>query len=210
MKEVEWYFDFISPFAYLAMEQRHRLPLDTKIKFIPVLFAGLLNHWRHKGPAEIPSKRQFTFRYVQWLASKHGLPLKMPPAHPFHPIAVLRLSIALDNDADAIEKIFRFIWRDGRRPDDAQGWQDLTQILEVADADARISTSSVKEELRRNGHKALENGVFGVPSFIVDDELFWGIDALDFLIDYLNDPTVLHNDEMRRISNLPIGLERRY
>ncbi len=118
MKEVVWYFDFISPFAYMAMEQRLRLPQGTKITFIPVLFAGLLNHWGHKGPAEIPSTRRFTFRHVQWLASTQGLPLMMPPAHPFSPIAVLRLSIALDNDADAIEKIFRFIWRDGRRPDD--------------------------------------------------------------------------------------------
>ncbi|MFQ5761110.1 MAG: 2-hydroxychromene-2-carboxylate isomerase [Acidiferrobacterales bacterium] len=208
MKEVTWYFDFISPFSYMAMEQRHRLPPGTKIKFIPVLFAGLLNHWGHKGPAEIPSKRRFTSRHVQWLASKQGLPLKMPPAHPFSPIAVLRLSIALDNDADAIEKIFRFIWRDGRRPDDTQGWQDLTRTLGVDDADARVSAPSVKQELRRNGDKALHSGVFGVPSFVADDELFWGIDALDFLVDYLNDPTVLHNEEMRRISDLPVGAER--
>ncbi|MDH3669626.1 MAG: 2-hydroxychromene-2-carboxylate isomerase [Gammaproteobacteria bacterium] len=209
MKEVAWYFDFISPFAYMAMEQRHRLPQDTKTKFIPVLFAGLLNHWEHKGPAEIPAKRRFTYRHAHWLANKQGIPLKIPPAHPFNPIAVLRLSIALDNDADAIEKIFRFIWRDGRRVDDAQGWHDLTRTLGLSDADARVSTLRVKQELRRNGDKALARGVFGVPSFIADDELFWGIDALDFLVDYLNDPSVLDNDEMRRISDLPIGRERR-
>ena len=210
MKEVAWYFDFISPFAYMAMEQRHRLPADTKIRFVPVLFAGLLNHWQHKGPAEIPTKRRFTYRHAYWLANKQGIPLRMPPAHPFKPMAALRLSIVLNNDVDAIEKIFRFIWRDGRRPDDAQGWHDLTQTLGIPDADARVSAPEVKEELRHNGEQALKNGVFGVPSFIADDELFWGIDALDFLTDYLKDPTVLKNDEMHRISNLPVGLERRH
>ena len=78
MKEVAWYFDFISPFAYVAMEQRRRLPQGTTIKFIPVLFAGLLNHWEHKGPAEIPTKRRFTYRHAHWLANKQGIPLKMP------------------------------------------------------------------------------------------------------------------------------------
>ncbi len=194
----------------MAMEQRHRLPRSTKIKFIPVLFAGLLKHWEHKGPAEIPTKRRFTYRHAHWLANKQGIPLKMPPAHPFNPIAVLRLSIALDNNVDAIEKIFRFIWREGRRPDDAEGWHDLTQALGLEESDARVGAPAVKEELRNNGNSALEKGVFGVPSFVVDDELFWGLDALDFLVDYLNDPSVLHNDEMRRISNLPVGLERRH
>ncbi|MFQ6022298.1 MAG: 2-hydroxychromene-2-carboxylate isomerase [Acidiferrobacterales bacterium] len=208
MKTVEWYFDFVSPFSYLAMEQSHRLPKDTEITFTPILFAGLLKHWNHKGPAEIPEKRRFTMRHIQWLASRHGIPLKIPPAHPFNPLAVLRLSLALNNDPEVIREIFRFIWRDGRRPDESDSWQDLTHNLNVKDADERVTSPDVKDELRRNGERALQLGVFGVPTFVVDDELFWGFDALDFVSDYLLDPRLLESDEMRRLSQLPIGAER--
>lgn len=208
MKTVEWYFDFVSPFSYLAMEQSHRLPKDTEITFTPILFAGLLKHWNHKGPAEIPEKRRFTMRHIQWLASRHGIPLKIPPAHPFNPLAVLRLSLALNNDPEVIREIFRFIWRDGRRPDESDSWQDLTHNLNVKDADERVTSPDVKDELRRNGERALQLGVFGVPTFLVNGELFWGFDALDFVSDYLLDPRLLESDEMRRLSQLPIGAER--
>lgn len=208
MKEVEWYFDFVSPFSYLAIERCHRLPQDARITFVPVLFAGLLNHWDHKGPAEIPAKRRFTGRHVQWLANKYGSPLKTPPAHPFNPLKVLRLSIVLNNEAEAIRTIFRFIWQAGRLPDDPDNWRELIQTLNVPNADERIAAREVKDQLRLNGERALQFGIFGVPTFIVDEQLFWGLDALDFLIDYLRDPAVLHSAEMRRISELPIGAER--
>jgi 2-hydroxychromene-2-carboxylate isomerase len=209
MKTVEWYFDFVSPFSYLAMEQSHRLPKDIEITFTPILFAGLLKHWNHKGPAEIPEKRRFTVRHVQWLANKHGIPLKAPSAHPFNPLAVLRLSIVLNNDPEIIREIFRFIWRDGRRPDEPDSWQDLAHNLNVKDADERVTSPDIKDELRSNGERALQLGVFGVPTFVVDNELFWGFDALDFVSDYLLDPRLLESDEMRRVSQLPIGAQRR-
>ncbi len=209
MKKVECYFDFISPFSYLAMERCQRLPTGVDVTFTPVLFAALLNYWQHKGPAEIPEKRRFTARYVQWLAAKQGIPLKMPEAHPFNPLTVLRLSIVLRNDPEVIRTIFRFIWRDGRRPDETDGWKDLTRSLNVKDADMRIALPDVKSELRSNGERALQLGVFGVPTFIVDGELFWGFDAIDFLVDYLKEPGLLRNDEMRRVSDLPIGAQRR-
>lgn len=209
MKNLEWYFDFISPFSYLAMEQSHRLLQNADVSFKPVLFAGLLNHWHHKGPAELPPKRRYTMRYVQWLAHKHEIPLTMPPAHPFNPLNALRLSIVLHNDPDAIRAIFRFIWRDGRRPDDPQSWHELIEQLDVLDAEKRIAANDVKQELRANGRRALDLGVFGVPSLVVDGELFWGFDALDFVIDYLRNPAIFDSDEMRRITELPVGVERR-
>lgn len=209
MKNLEWYFDFISPFSYLAMEQSHRLLQNVDVSFKPVLFAGLLNHWHHKGPAELPPKRRYTMRYVQWLAHKHEIPLRMPPAHPFNPLNALRLSIVLHNDPDAIRAIFRFIWRDGRRPDDPQSWHELIEQLGVLDAAKRIAANDVKQELRANGRRALDLGVFGVPSLVVDGELFWGFDALDFVIDYLRNPAIFDSEEMRRITELPVGVERR-
>ena len=174
-----------------------------------MLFAGLLKHWGQKGPAEIRSKRSFTHRHLQWVAGKHNIPYRMPPAHPFNPLGVLRLSVALNNDPDVVRAIFRFIWRNGKRPDDPDSWQELIQMLNVTDAKQRMAAPSIKDQLRRNCDEAIKRGVFGVPTLVVDNQIFWGFDAFDFLVDYLNDPTVLDNDEMRRVSDLPIGVERR-
>jgi 2-hydroxychromene-2-carboxylate isomerase len=207
-KELQFYFDFLSPFAYFVLECIDRLPQGTTLVYKPVLFAGLLKHWGQKGPAEIQTKRSFTHRHLQWIAGKHNIPYRMPPAHPFNPLGVLRLSIALNNDPDVVRAIFRFIWRDGKRPDDPDSWNELIQALKVTDVDQRIAASAVKDQLHRNCDEAIKRGVFGVPTFLVNDELFWGFDAFDFLIDYLRDPTVLNNDEMRRISALPVGVER--
>jgi 2-hydroxychromene-2-carboxylate isomerase len=207
-REVDFYFDFLSPFCYFALKRVEPLPANTTMTFIPVLFAGLLKHWNHKGPAELPPKRRFTMRHVQWIARKHGIPFAMPPAHPFNPLAALRLSIALHNDPRVVHQIFDFIWREGHRPDEPQSWHELTERLNVSDADSRIAATAVKEQLRRNGEQAVSCDVFGVPTFIVDNELFWGYDAVDFLVDYLRDPTLLQTVEMRRASELPIGIAR--
>ena len=206
--KVDFYFDFVSPFCYFVLKPLVSLPANTELRFIPVLFAGLLKYWNHKGPAELPPKRRFTMRYVQWIAQKHGIPFTMPPAHPFNPLTALRLSIALDNNPSVVREIFDFIWHEGQRPDDPQSWRALTERLNVADAETRIGTAAVKEQLHRNGEQAIAQGVFGVPTFVVGGELFWGYDAVDFLTDYLRDPAILQSAEMRCASELPIGVER--
>lgn len=207
-QRLELYFDFVSPFSYFAVERLERDANDVGVTLVPVLFAGLLKHWQHKGPAEIPSKRRFTMRYVQWLATRHDIPFKVPPAHPFNPLGALRLALALGGEPDAIRAIFRFIWQEGRRPDNPEDWRTLVERLNVEDADARIGRPDVKEALRQNGERALALGLFGVPTFVVRSELFWGFDALPFALEYARDPTVLENAEMRRLTDLPIGAVR--
>ena len=71
MRHADWYFDFISPFAYLQNAVFYHLPDDLEVTRKPVLFAGLLGHWEHKGPAEIPRKRVFTLRHTKWLALRY-------------------------------------------------------------------------------------------------------------------------------------------
>ena len=208
MKSAEWYFDFISPFAYLQFESLAQLPLDLEIEYKPVVFAGILNHLQHKGPAEIPGKRRFTYRHVQWLARRHGIPLKFPPAHPFNPIRVLRLAVALGSRRKAIAAIFRFIWRDGRAPDDAAAWNALIADLGVDDAERLISAQPVKDELRANGERAIAHGVFGVPTFAIDGELFWGFDATGMVSDYVTDPQWFDSADMLRIGDLPAAAHR--
>ncbi len=204
-----WYFDFISPFAYLQFEQLRRdPPAGLELGLRPVLLAALLQHWGQLGPAEIPGKRRFTYRHAIWLARELDIPLRLPPAHPFNPLPALRLALALDCDAAAVGAIFRGIWAEGLRPDDPAGWKRLTAALDVADADARIGDEAVKQTLRRNTELAIADEVFGVPTTVVDGELFWGLDSLGLLRACLADPTLLASAPMRRAATLPLGVTR--
>src|SRR3982751_1991119 len=177
MATVDWYFDFISPFAYLQSEQLALLGPKTRVRYRPVLFAGLLAANGHKGPAEISLKRTFTYRFVVWQAKRLGIPLKMPHEHPFNPLPLLRLAIACDCAPDAVHRIFRFVWRAGRLPDLPIEWAELVHELGVADAEAQVASPEVKEALRRNTEEAVSRGVFGVPTLMIGDEMFWGADA---------------------------------
>jgi len=209
MPRATWYFDFVSPFSYLQHEMLHRLPEDLEIEYVPVLFAGLLGHWGHKGPAELPGKRLYSYRYCTWFAENHGIPFTMPPAHPFNPLKALRLGIALESDPEAVATIFRFIWQDGRWTETPEDWAALTERLGLKDADARIAEPAVKDRLRQHTEEAAAKGVFGVPSFIVDGELFWGVESTEMLLDYLKDPTLFQRDNMAPLAKLPSGAERR-
>ncbi len=209
MSQAEWYFDFISPYSYMVCEQWHRLPHDLTVHCRPVLLAGLLRHWGHKGPAEIPPKRVFIYRHLQWLCARQGIPLRFPAAHPFNPLPLLRLATALGDDIDVIRRLFRFVWRDGHLPDDREPWQQLLNGLHVADVETLLQSTAVKQRLRDNGEQAASLGVFGVPTFVTGGQLFWGADALDFFLECLRDPELLNDPEMQRISRLPMASARR-
>lgn len=202
-----WYFDFVSPFSYLQFAACPQLFLRPDVVLRPVLFAGLLNHWGQKGPAEIEPKRRYTFRYVQWQAAKLDVPFKFPPAHPFNPLRALRLAIALGATRDAVRTIFEFIWAAGRSPNDE--WPALCAALDVGDADTLIASESVKNALRANCEAAIADGVFGVPTFVVDGNTFWGVDASAMLLDYFDDPRLFETPEMRRIAALPGAAARK-
>ena len=166
----DWYFDFVSPFAYLQSEQLASLAPRITIRYRPVLFAGLLGANGQKGPAEIPAKRAFTYRFCIWQAQRQGIALKFPHEHPFNPLPLLRLAIACDSTADAVHRIFRFVWRDGRLPDLPIEWAELASALGVPDAETRIASPEVKAELRRNTDEAIARGVFGVPTLALGGE----------------------------------------
>jgi len=206
--QVDWYFDFVSPYAYLQLMDFKRLPDSLEIRYRPVLFAGLLDHWGQKGPAEIPAKRRQTYRQCQWLADRAGVPFKFPPVHPFNPLRALRLCIALGTEPAVIGAIFEFIFAEGRDIQSDDDWKALAARLEIDDADALISQPKVKNALRENTEQALRHGVYGVPTFAVSGELFWGADLTDMLLDYLADPKLFSRGEMLRIDNMPMGVER--
>jgi 2-hydroxychromene-2-carboxylate isomerase len=208
-RHADWYFDYVSPYAYLQLEAFDRLPADIEIHMKPVLFAGLLGHWDNMGPAEIPAKRRQTYRYSHWLAQKRGVPFKAPPRHPFNPLAILRLSIALDSDIDAIRAIFRHVWGTGHDGQDPVSLKPLARSLGVDDLETRISDPAVKDQLRRNTEDAVARGVFGIPTFAIDGELFWGDDVTDMMLDFLENPNLFKQGDLARLTELPIAAQRK-
>ncbi len=205
----DWYFDFVSPFAYLQSEQLASLAPRITIRYKPVLFAGLLGAHGQKGPAEIAAKRVFTYRFCLWQAKRLGIPLKFPPEHPFNPLPLLRLAIACDCTAEAVHGIFRFVWRDGRLPDLPIEWAELASELRMPDASARIASPAVKDDLRRNTDDAIARGVFGVPTLALGNELFWGADATQMAADYVASGCRFDDPEYARIAQLPVGATRK-
>lgn len=204
-----WYFDFISPFSYLHLKQFGRLPAALEIEYVPVLFAGLLKHWEHKGPAEIPAKRIYMYRQLIWLGQHFGIPFKMPPAHPFNPLSALRLLIASGPTREHVETAFDMVWKEGRDLMGSANLAELGQRLGVKDLNAAMADETVKAKLKANTEEAISKGVFGVPTFLIGDALFWGQDSLEMMLDYLKDPGLFDTAEMRRVRNLPQGVMRK-
>ncbi len=188
MKHITFYLDFISPYACLAFE---RLPValmgqSYTVTYKPVLFAALLKHHGQLGPAEIPAKRDWTYRQVLWLAHSLGIDLQLPASHPFNPLGLLRLAVATQAQGlpnrYVCETIFRHVWQGGAQATDPERLESLTGLL----APARTPQDpTVKGQLQSHTDDAIARGVFGVPSFEVDDHLFWGLDALPTLAAYL-------------------------
>ncbi len=185
MKQVTCWLDFISPYAYLAFE---KLPealqgLSYNVDFKPVLFAGLLKHHGQLGPAEIAGKRDWTYRQVMWLAHTQGVPMQMPSAHPFNPLALLRLALACGDASGRVnryvcETVMRHVWRGGADAADPARLQALAAQLQPEQDPAG---DAVKARLKANTDEAIALGLFGVPTFAVDGKLFWGFDALPML-----------------------------
>lgn len=188
MKQINFYLDFISPHAYLAFEELPQalMGLSYSVTYKPLLFAALLKHHGQLGPAEIPAKRDWTYRHVQWLAQTKGLTLDLPAVHPFNPLGVLRLALATDANGQpnryVCETLFKHVWVGGADAADAARLAAITQQLAPRRDPA---DEAVKAQLRAHAEEAIAEGVFGVPSFVVDGKVFWGLDALPMLRAYM-------------------------
>lgn len=221
VSELSFFFDPVSPYAYLAFEQ---LPvalqgLSLVVHYRPVLFAGLLKTMGNKGPAEIPGKREWTYRQVLWQADRLGVALDLPPMHPFNPLPLLRLCLAGDDPMPGCvnrfvaEQVFRYVWRGGADPLDPLRLEALREILQ-AHAQLRNrgwlspESESVKQRLRTNTEEALALGVFGVPTFASGQRLFWGLDALPMLRACLEGDPWFDSDRWDSVSGLQTTVRR--
>lgn len=209
MKHITCYLDFISPYAYLAFEELPQalMGLSYSVDYKPVFLGALLRHNGSLGPAEIPAKRDWTYRHVVWLAHSKGLALDMPAMHPFNPMPLLRLAVA--SDAQGLpnryvcETLFHHVWHGGADAVDAQRLQALTDALAPARA---ITDDSVKAQLKAHTDEAMARKVFGVPAFAVDGKVFWGLDALPMLRAYLEGDAWFTDAHWDAPLSLPSGL----
>ena len=211
MKHITFYLDFISPYAYLAFEQLPEalLGLSYSVTHKPLLFAGLLKHHGQLGPAEIAPKRDWTYRQVLWLAHRHGIAMQLPASHPFNPLALLRLAVACDAQGTpnryVCETVFRHVWRGGAEASDPQRLQALAaQLVPARD----MNGDAVKAQLKAHTEEAIAAGVFGVPTFAVDDKLFWGFDALPMLRAYCEGDAWFDGPAWAAARQLPQGATR--
>jgi 2-hydroxychromene-2-carboxylate isomerase len=185
---VRLYFDPVSPYVWLAADAIARIEAaGAQVVLEPVLFAAMLDAHGQKGPAEIAAKRAYTFRDVMREAARRGLAFTGPPGHPFNPLAALRMCVALD-EPDAQRRfalaLLAACWERG---EDISDKRVLARIAceQDLDGDALCEAAqqdAVKQRLAQDTARAIADGVFGVPTFRYDDELFWGGDRVDALL----------------------------
>jgi 2-hydroxychromene-2-carboxylate isomerase len=206
MKELNFYFDFLSPFSYFAWLKMGPLSkeLNVKVNYKPVALGPLLNHWQIKGPGEITPKREFLLKQLLRYSAKNDLAFTTPKTHPFNSLYALRLAlsgVAGTHQESVIETLWRAGWQtriDMGEPD------ELLKALSENDLPAddlyeKSFSREAKVELKANIQEAISKGVFGVPSFVIDDELFWGNDSLSELKDFILNEDRLDRDKLKNL-----------
>jgi hypothetical protein len=143
------------------------------------------------------------------MANNLGIPLRMPPTHPFNPLRALRLAIAMENDLSVIAAIFNYIWQHGIDPADDAAWIRLTSDLGIEKSNELVTQPSVKQQLRLNTEEAINAGIFGVPTIKADEHLFWGFDATEMYLDSYKNPDLFDDSSMQAISTIPRAAQRK-
>lgn len=199
---MDLYFDYISPYAYLAWRALDTAQLPRRPTPVPVLFAGLLNASGGVGPAEVEPKRRYVFRDVARRARDVDLAFCAPPSHPFNPLLALRVTCAAlrVGPADAlISALFDAVWATGCGAETQDQVRRALTGLEL-DVDGLLAAATLPEtkaQLRANTDRAIDRGVFGVPTMVVDQELFWGADSLGHLRAHLLGAPPLPEPQLR-------------
>jgi 2-hydroxychromene-2-carboxylate isomerase len=220
MRDIHFYFDVISPYAWLAFKA---LPsslegIAHRVHYHPVVFGAMLKHHGQLGPAELPGKRDWTYRQVMWLAKQHGTVLQMPASHPFNSLALQRMAVAASSNGEpareVVEAIFKHVWCSGLEATDANRMAELqaqlTQWMQQSQPNFQIDIQApeVKQKLQQHTQAAIDLGLFGVPSMVVDGQVFWGQDALPMLRAYLEGDAWFQSSDWRDVGQLPVGVRR--
>lgn len=215
-RTVPFYLDFISPYSWMALMQAERFAAEHGFQWEmrPVVYAALLDAHGLTGPAETPAKRRYAFHDVVRCAQSLGLKFEGPPEHPFRSLEALRTLYAFRDDPAALRLAVRLsdaCWGEGRSLADPRVIREAVASvgLDATALDRRIAEDAVKQGLRRTTEAAIRLGVFGVPTFVVDDELFWGHDRLDHLARRLSGEVPPSVELVRSFLARPRGVDRR-
>lgn len=187
-KKLEFFFDVGSPATYLAWTQLPELASRTGADIIwrPMLLGGVFQATGNSSPATVEAKGNYTRKDFQRYAQRYGVTLNHNPYFPINTLQLMRGATAFlgTDDFDRyLKAIFTAIWvdeQDMNQPEVvgkvlAKAGFDPTAVLQ------RISDPQVKEQLKVNTTEAVERGVFGAPTFFVNDEMFFGQDRLEFV-----------------------------
>lgn len=212
---LRFFFDYVSPYAYLAWTQLPALAErhGRTVELLPVLFAGVLNTLGTTGPAEVKPKRFYIYKHTRRIAHELGVPFVMPAAHPFNPLLALRVTAAVQEPearSRLVSALYAAVWAGGG------GLVQPERVGEVVasvglDAQALLAaaqTPAVKDVVRRNTEELLALEGFGVPTFVADGELFFGVDSLGHLERFLRGEDPLSREERERLRNLPVAASR--
>ena len=200
---LDFYFDYLSPYAYFAWRKLEKFceDHDLEARLHPVVFGKLLDYWGQLGPAEIPPKREWLAKYCYRYAQQHGFEFNGPKYHPFNSLAALRLSLREVSGIDqekVVSAIFDAGWSQGKDIGDVM---ELISISESIGVDGtalseQITKPSTKEILKQETASAIELGVFGIPTMIIDEQLFWGNDQFDHMSLYVEGNDALDADQV--------------
>jgi 2-hydroxychromene-2-carboxylate isomerase len=211
---VRFFFDFISPYAYLAWQKIHAVvePEGGRVQPVPVLFAALLDAHGTLGPAEVPAKRRYLIKDVSRRAAMEGVAIDAPFAHPFNPLLMLRvasLPAAAQQRRRLIDGLFRATWAERRDVTDPAVVGALAAEAGLPEALKEAQAPDAKARLRQQTEQAIALGVFGVPTAELGGELFWGTDSLILLERHLTGQDKVPKDLAQRWESLPRQAERR-
>ena len=193
IKSFDFYFDFVSPYSFLAHKEVRKIEkkYSIKIKYKPILLGGLHNLHGIKAPAFIPAKAKHMIRDCKLIAEKNKIKFKFNSYFPIRSLNLMRgVLIAEEDDFKSyyVDNIFNSIWQDGLNMNDENIFQKILKNLNVNPKTflLRSTSSSIKDLLKKKTNEAYEKNIFGAPTFVSNNKIFWGQDRIEFVLNEAN------------------------
>lgn len=181
MASVEFFYDIGSPYSYMAATQIEAIAADcgAQVVWRPILLGGVFKAVGNAPPATLPARGMYMFKDLQRWSAYYGVPWTLPATFPTNSLLAMRALTALPKEAlpAASLALFSAYWVDGR---DVASPEVVADVLGV-EAVARAQEQSVKDALKAATDEAVARGAFGVPTFFVGGEMFFGNDRLPFV-----------------------------
>ena len=189
IKSFEFYFDFASPYSFLAHKQIGKIEKENsiKMKYMPIFLGDLLNLAGIKANVDIPIKAKYMIKDCKLWAEKYNITFKFNNYFPIKTLNLMRCTLVAEKKDFAqifITKIFDAIWKDGINLNDNTIVEKLLQNLDLNPKNFLMEAiePKIKDELKKRTDDAYQKGIFGAPSFIINNKIFWGQDRLEFVI----------------------------